>query len=175
MKRGIALVIGINYYEDPDINNLDKAVNDAKAITEKLKNLNFDVLSGYDISSSDFDKVQEQFLLKLPNYPLGIFYFAGHGCEIDRENFLVLKNAKVQNHANYTLKRDSVCLQDLIGKMCEKCDTNILIIDACRNTFKENSRRQRNVDEPGFHSQRNFDSIFDIPWGDCRRRAKTYT
>lgn len=145
MKRGIALVIGNNEYEDEDLKQLDKAVNDAKAISEKFTKLNFDVLSGYDITAYDFDSLKEQFLLKLPNYPLGVFYFAGHGLEINGENILLYKDAKVHDRPADSIKRTAVSLQYLVDEMHKVCDTNILIIDACRTTFKESTRGDKGV------------------------------
>lgn len=135
-KRGLALIIGINDYDNyPE---LIHAISDAEGIAGKLHSLDFDVIYSPNINDLESVKLLDDFNEKLLNYPLGIFFYAGHGVEIEHNNLLLLKNAPATDRKN-SISHFSINLQDVVNDMYERCKTNILIIDACR-------------DNPGFRS-----------------------
>lgn len=140
----VALVIGINGYEEENIQNLDKALNDAKAIAKKLKEFGFNVITGFDVTSTQFDDLKNQYENILKSADVGVFYFAGHGVEIDGENVLFVKDSKTSKVKD-TLKRYSIILQDVIDDFHPLCKANIFIVDACRNVIKEIIRGQDSV------------------------------
>jgi uncharacterized protein len=83
-----ALVVGIDRYRSNDIDKLENAVNDAKAVTNILKNMGFNVTELYDSEAtktailSSFRNIQ-----RYSKYNDSfIFYFAGHGQGITLEN-----------------------------------------------------------------------------------------
>lgn len=149
--RGLALVIGINDYDQ--YKKLDHAVHDAEAIADKLKSLGFDVIPAYDIEDLRSAELLDQFDKELTKYPLGIFFYAGHGVEIEHNNLLLMKNAPNTDLKN-TINHFSIDLQTVVDDMCSRCQTNILIIDACR-------------DNPGFRSLGLSTSMapIDVPAG----------
>lgn len=149
--RGLALVIGINDYDQHK--KLDHAVNDAKAIANKLQSLGFDVIAEFDIEDVRSAELLDKFNEELKKYPLGIFFYAGHGVEIEHNNLLLMRNAPNTELKN-SIKHFSIDLQDVVNDMCERCQTNILIIDACR-------------DNPGFRSLGLSTSMapIDVPAG----------
>ncbi len=110
----VALVIGINEYEEDDINNLDKALNDAKAVAEKLTQFGFDVITGFDITSLEFDVLKDKYERSLKGADVGLFYFAGHGIEVDGENILLTKDSIIKSKVKYTIERTSIVLQKII-------------------------------------------------------------
>lgn len=57
--RAKALVVGIDHYEQA--NQLDNAVNDAKAIANILRQLKFYVCDFYDIDIDKWDEVFSEF------------------------------------------------------------------------------------------------------------------
>lgn len=139
--NGMALVIGIDKYDEVDtITQLDKAVADAKAIAAKFKELGFDVLERYDITSHEYDEIKAQFIDNLRNSKVGIFFFAGHGLECNGQNILLTRNTIASTGFPDTLKRYSIILQDLVNDMHNVCDANVIIIDACRQTYVEKIR-----------------------------------
>ena len=133
----VALVIGINEYEEDDINNLDKALNDAKAVAEKLTQFGFDVITGFDITSLEFDVLKDKYERSLKGADVGLFYFAGHGIEVDGENILLTKDSIIKSKVKYTIERTSIVLQKIIDDFHDLCQANIFIVDACRNVIKE--------------------------------------
>lgn len=91
----VAFVVGINVYDAEEIKNLDKAVNDAMAVAEKLDKFGFKIITGYDITAYKFDELKEEYLSQLRDAEIGLFYFAEHGIEIDGENILLTKDSQV--------------------------------------------------------------------------------
>ena len=93
--RGKALVVGNDHYDQvkPD---LDNAVNDAKGIFEAFCGLGFMMMpEAYDVDIDGFDTMFEKFKSDLGKYEVGVFYFSGHGIEIDGKNYLVMKNTPI--------------------------------------------------------------------------------
>ena len=139
--RGKALVVGNDHYDQvkPD---LDNAVNDAKGIFEAFRELGFMMMpEAYDVDIDGFDAMFEEFKSDLDKYEVGVFYFSGHGIEIDGKNYLVMQNTPIGDLAQSTI-RYSVDLQECIHKLhATKCKMIIVIIDACRNNPFEGKER----------------------------------
>lgn len=128
--RAKALVIGIDIYDQAT--QLTNAVNDARAIAEILRKLKFYVFDYYDIDTDQWDCNFSQFCEDLNMYDACVVYFAGHGVEIDGKNYLLCKNTPADNKCG--TKRYSIDLQESLNAIKAKnCNTNIIIIDACRN------------------------------------------
>lgn len=136
----VALVVGINEYDAEEIKNLDKAVNDAVAVAKKLEKYGFRIITGYDITAYKFDELKEEYQSLLKDAEVGLFYFAGHGIEIDGENILLTKDSQVESRRLDTVKRTSIILQDLIDDFHTICQANIFIVDACREEKNELTR-----------------------------------
>ena len=129
-SKGAALIIGINEYDNAV--KLTKAVNDAKSIADALQKLNFSFNLLIDSDIDTCDATIEKFISELDKYDVGIFYFAGHGVEIDGKNYLLAKNTPIENKAGVI--RYSINLQEIVTKFHEsRCNINIFIIDACRD------------------------------------------
>ena len=136
-SKGAALIIGINEYEAA--NKLSKAINDAKAVADALSKLSFYVDLFIDANIDICDKAIDNFISSLDKFDVGVFYFAGHGIEVDGENYLLAQNTPVENKAGAI--RYSINLQNIVKKMHQSgCKTNILIIDACRDNPYPNTR-----------------------------------
>lgn len=136
----VAFIVGINEYEAEEIKNLDKAVNDAVAVAEKLEKFGFKIITGYDITAYKFDELKEEYESLLKDAEVGLFYFAGHGIEIDGENILLTKDSQIGTRRLDTVKRTSIILQKLIDDFHPICQANIFIVDACREVKNELTR-----------------------------------
>ena len=86
----VALVIGQSAYLA--VPPLPNPANDAKKITELLGNAGFEVTAVTDLSQEDMQKAVSNFAAKVaasgPDTVALVFY-AGHGLQIDGENYLV--------------------------------------------------------------------------------------
>ena len=143
MKKSIALVIGINNYESYP--KLNAALNDAKAIGDKLGILKYNVTYCLDEDCyavrRNIEFFEEQ--ISETQYDVALFYFAGHGCIANKSDCLLLKEApKLQISPNneVKIKNKSIILDDICNRMRAAGDQiNILIIDACRSEITRSS------------------------------------
>src|SRR5439155_21003304 len=63
---------------------------------------------------------------------VGLFYFAGHGAQVEGTNYLIPLGANVAQAA--TAKAESVSAEQVLASMAEAGTTlNFIILDACRN------------------------------------------
>jgi hypothetical protein len=134
--KTLAVVIGNDKYFGDDA--LKNAVNDAKGMAEVFERLGYEVLPGYDCDFDGMSKIFQEFEKRLPEYDASIFYFAGHGFEIENINYLASIQCQIQHiHHPFDLMGNSLQLDELL-KILKKHDNkvNIIIIDACRRNVQ---------------------------------------
>lgn len=129
--NALALVIGNDNYTLKK-NVLENAVNDANAISDTLLRLGYVVINKPDCNKVDFAKAISEFTTELEKYDIGLFFFSGHGLQIDGENYLAPIDADFSEEkvAKYTSFPMNVILSDM-EKATPKI--KIVILDACRN------------------------------------------
>jgi uncharacterized caspase-like protein len=65
---------------------------------------------------------------------VGVFYYAGHGVQIEGQNYLVPVDAPLHMAAN--VKYKSIAVNDLLERMAEaRNELNIVVLDACRDNL----------------------------------------
>lgn len=129
-EKRLALVIGnCDYqYAVP----LSNPVNDADAIAETLQLLGFDVQKYNNSSQKEMKKAIDSFGERLKNYDVGLFFFAGHGLQVDGYNYLIPVDANVKSEGD--AEYNCVNAGRILAKMeTSDVNTNIVILDACRN------------------------------------------
>jgi uncharacterized protein (TIGR02145 family) len=134
-QRKIALVIGNGSYLTSELANPE---NDARAMTEVLTKLGFVVYKYENLTQSQMKSAIDEFGMKLNNYDIGIFYYAGHGIQSNGFNYLIPVDAQL----NIEKQVEYDCVQvDRILAYMEASGTkvNIIILDACRNNPFERS------------------------------------
>lgn len=142
--KRIALVIGNSNYQKGKLSN---PVNDARAMKVKLETLGFKVLKYENSSYKEIKKAIDEFGKQLKHYDVGLFYYAGHGIQLQGRNYLVPIDALLENEED--VEYDCVLADRVMGKMeAANSNTNIVILDACRNNPFENSW-QRSVQSNG--------------------------
>lgn len=141
-QKRYALIIGNgNYMQSP----LKNPVNDAKDIASELKKLGFEVMVYTDLGQNDMKRHIRSFGEKLTNNKgVGLFFFAGHGMQVNGENYLIPVSAKIEKEQDVEL--ESVNLRRVMGEMdFAKNELNIVILDACRdNPFARSFRSGSN-------------------------------
>ena len=80
--KKIALVIGVANYNNPQ-NRLKNPVNDANALTIKLKKLGFDVQELLDPTLRNMSDAVDSFGKKMLSADVCLFFYSGHGAELD--------------------------------------------------------------------------------------------
>lgn len=136
--RTLALVIGNNnYYKNA---KLDNAINDATAMAEVFERLGFYVISKQDCSADDFSNLLYEFENCISQFDASIFYFAGHGFEIDGENYLAAIDCQIDNNNKHHFGQTCIRLTEVLNIFKKNSNKiNIAIVDACRKTFDRGS------------------------------------
>lgn len=150
-EKRIALVIGNGGYE---ISPLDNPPNDAKDISEKLAGLGFDVTTLINADALRMDEAISDFGLDLLRNPdsVGLFYFAGHGMQLEGKNFLipVTSNIRAENEVKYKAIDTGMVLSKMESAGNR---ANIVLLDACRDnpfarSFRSANRGLSVIDAP---------------------------
>jgi hypothetical protein len=126
----VALVIGNAMYANGG--KLRNPTNDARDITAKLDAYGFDVILLEDGTYKQMDRQLKAFRGALDDSDVGLFFFAGHGMQIEGENYLLAIDTDTDTEDD--AKHDSLPLNKVITAL-DKSDavTKIVILDACRN------------------------------------------
>src|SRR5216683_6433245 len=90
----VALVIGNNAYKK--VPNLANPAHDAQDVSESLKRLGFTVNTVTDADFDGFRRALRDFGRMAPNAAMAVFYFAGHGVEINGTNWLLPTDAELK-------------------------------------------------------------------------------
>jgi hypothetical protein len=129
----LALVIGnSNYQSAPRLANPG---NDAQSMSQLLNSAGFEVTRATDLTRNDMVRVVQDFTAKVAERGPGavaMIYYAGHGVQVEGENYLLPVDAKVSTV--YDLDGNSLRLVDLMGTL-ESISSRmrIVVLDACRN------------------------------------------
>ena len=100
-EKRLALVIGNSIYEHGG--TLLNPENDAKEMASALKYLGFEVLAYKNLDQKNMRMAIDDFGLKLINYDVGLFFYAGHGVQAKGYNYLIPVDAKIftENDVEY--------------------------------------------------------------------------
>lgn len=124
----VALVIGNANYAAP-VTSLANAGNDAEDMAQALSQLGFEVTVATDMTRADMIKSLEQFSAQVETADVALFYFAGHGFQVDGENFL----APIDLDVGGDVGAQVVLLGDVLRVLSRAKGIKIVILDACRN------------------------------------------
>ncbi len=137
-ERRVALVIGNASYSSAA--SLRNPRNDANDMAETLKKLGFEVQLGLDLDQKSFASTIEDFARALDGADVGLFFYAGHGLQLNDKNYLVSVNARLENE--FLLAAETMDLTSIVRLMESKAAVNLVFLDACRNNpLAENLRR----------------------------------
>lgn len=135
-EKRLALVIGNSGYEHGGV--LRNPVNDAMEMKRALYQVGFDVLEYLNLDQGEMKRAIDDFGVRLRNYDVGLFFYAGHGIQANGDNYLIPVDAVVQSemHVEY----DCVRADRVLAHMEDaRSKVNIVILDACRNNPFERS------------------------------------
>ncbi|MEX0305120.1 MAG: caspase family protein [Leisingera sp.] len=132
-QNRLALVIGNDSYAD--VPALAKAQADAKAIGAKLNELGFTLVEALDQDRRGLNRKISEFTAQLAPGDTAFVFFAGHGIEIDGENYLLPTDISVPGAGGSDfVKSESIALSSLLDRIRKTgARSAIAIIDACRN------------------------------------------
>jgi len=133
-EKRIALVIGNSDYQFGGY--LRNPVNDAYLMAKTLKDLDFYVIKRINGNQEQMRNAIKEFSLKLSNYNVALFYYAGHGLQVDGKNYLIPIDGKFDNKTEVRL--GAIEVNKIVDEFEQyKDNVNLLILDACRsNPFR---------------------------------------
>src|SRR5438132_3789158 len=128
-ERRTALVIGNSAYQKSPLVN---PVNDAQGMAATLGSLGFTVTKIENASKSQMSDAIRKFGDTIKFGGVGLFYFAGHGVQVNGENFLLPVDDDIQEKNQVAIKGIEAKLV-LQAMSHAKNRLNVVILDACRN------------------------------------------
>ena len=127
--RRVALVIGNGAYRN--VPALLNPPNDASDIAAALKRLGFTVTL---VTNADFDDMRRGLIAlgrDAAGADMAAVYFAGHGMEINGENWLIPVDAELKRDTDAA--NEAVNLQSVMLQVSSTTSLGLVILDACRN------------------------------------------
>ena len=143
-SKRFAVVIGVDEYEDSQINKLDGAGNDAKAIVEALVQYAGFPRDQVKLLTSDQPVERRPTRNKIlrwlsnlrgavPKDGLLLIAFAGHGIERGNQAYLLPSDAELSNDVTL-LEQSSINVDELRKRILDSgVGQVVMILDACRN------------------------------------------
>ena len=148
-RKRVALVIGNGGYKSSPLKN---PVNDAHAMAATLRRLGFEVDEKTNLGFIAMNKVIEGFGKRLKAGGVGLFYYAGHGMQVQGSNYLLPVDTEIEDENEVRFKAVDAGL--VLAKMEQaRGDVNLVVLDACRNnpfarSFRSATRGLASMDAP---------------------------
>jgi uncharacterized protein (TIGR02145 family) len=129
-EKRIALIIGNSAYLNGGA--LKNPVNDANLMATTLKSLGFEVILKTNANLKSMQTATVDFTNKIANYDVALFFYAGHGIQINGENYLIPVDAKLDDKASCQFEAFNI---NFINNAFQENQNhlNVMILDACRN------------------------------------------
>lgn len=140
--RRLALVIGNSRYASSPLVN---PVNDATDMSATLKRLGFDVILKKNVTHRPMEEAIKEFGNRLKKQKgVGLFFYAGHGLQVNGVNYLLPIGAKIDKETD--IQFEAVNIERVLAEMANADNSlNIIMLDACRDNpfrslFRSSSR-----------------------------------
>src|SRR5271157_264923 len=148
-ERRTALVIGNAGYASGALRN---PINDARAMAKALGDLSFEVTLKENLDQKQMKREIQAFGEKLRKGGVGLFYYAGHGIQVNGHNYLLPVGAAIEHEKQ--VEYEAVDMGAVLSEMDYAHNRlNIVIMDACRDnpfarSFRSISQGLASVDAP---------------------------
>lgn len=126
----VALVIGNSNYSA--VPRLPNPIRDAEMVATAFRDLGFRSVTvmknlGYD----EMRRALRDFSMEVARADWGVVYYAGHGIELNGDNFLIPIDARLQTDRDAQF--EAVSLQTVLASVEGAKKLKIVILDACRD------------------------------------------
>lgn len=128
-EKRVALVIGNGTYAEAG--TLTNPVNDALDIAGKLRSIGFEVIEGNDLGKRELERKIGEFSDALEGAGAGLFYYAGHGLQVEGRNYIVPVDARLDMPVK--LQLEAVPIDEVLDIMEQQTKVSLVFLDACRN------------------------------------------
>jgi uncharacterized caspase-like protein len=150
-ERRVALVLGNGAYKSAP--KLANPARDAEAVAAMLKRQDFEVVLAIDQDREGMFAAIDRFAELARGADAALFYYAGHGLQIDNKNLLVPIEAQIRSELDAT--RKTVEVDTVLNQTMSDAKVKIVLLDACReNPFStdianDQQKKTRNITVKG--------------------------
>ncbi|MCV3241343.1 caspase family protein [Mesorhizobium sp. ZC-5] len=127
--RRVALVLGNSQYQHAPA--LINPVRDAKAISTRLEQLGFEVISGFDLTKLRTQETIAQFARQVRGADVALLFYAGHGLQVSGANYLLPVDAALEDETS--LDFEAVQIDFILRQMSRETSVRLIFLDACRD------------------------------------------
>jgi hypothetical protein len=129
----IALIVGNSDYSSNRL-RLANPVNDAGLMQQALRSAGFVTVVRLNAKRVDLYRAVDEFAARIARDPhaIGLFYYAGHGVQVDGANYLIPVDADIQSVSDLEANGFDVA-RVLHAMQNAQNEMNIVILDACRD------------------------------------------
>lgn len=125
----VALVIGNNAYQKVPV--LLNPINDASDLSASLKRLDFDVKTLTDAGYDDMRRALADFGRQANGAEIAVIFFAGHGIQINGENWLIPVNAQLATDRDITF--EVIDVKSVMDAVSGASRLGLVMLDASRS------------------------------------------
>jgi uncharacterized caspase-like protein len=129
----MALVIGNSNYQTAV--SLSNPANDAQAVAEAFTRAGFEVTRLSDLTQMEMRRAVRDFSARIAEKgsdTIALVFYAGHGMQVDGENFLIPVDARIQRESDVAI--EALRLADIVKALeTVQSRARIVMLDACRN------------------------------------------
>jgi tetratricopeptide (TPR) repeat protein len=136
--RRVALVIGNSQYRS--VTFLPNPRRDAGTVADALRDVGFEVDTALDLDRDGMVKALHAFRDKADKADWALIYFAGHGIEVEKTNYLIPTDARLADDRD--VKTEALSSEELLSAVANARQLRMVVLDACRsNPFQDQMRR----------------------------------
>ncbi|MHC4045954.1 caspase family protein [Bradyrhizobium sp. 23AC] len=138
-EKRVALVIGNSAYKNTL--RLTNPVNDAALVGDMFKKAGFDAVDvKTDLNASEMRRTLRDFAGRVRDADMAVIYYAGHGIELDGNNYLIPTDAMLETDGD--VLDETVALDRALFAVEPAKRLRLVILDACRdNPFAKTMKR----------------------------------
>ena len=128
-EHRVALVIGNGDYLT--IEALANPTNDAGDVAAALENLGFDVFLGLNARQNEMRGLIGHFVDAARSADVALFYYAGHGFQVDARNYLLPIDAVIRGRED--VESQTIELNQITSALEGTAASSLIFLDACRD------------------------------------------
>ncbi len=129
VDKKVALVIGNSNYVHTVV--LPNPARDGQLMAATLRNAGFQVIDGFDLDKAHMTSLIDQFTEAAYDADIALIYYAGHGLQVDGQNYLIPVDVKLERAAQ--LQTRTVTVEDLMRALPPDPAVSMILLDACRD------------------------------------------
>jgi uncharacterized caspase-like protein len=150
-----AVVLGNGDYAH--VPGLANAKADAQAMAAFLRGRGFEVIERYDLDKRGFESLMRRILVTVRSDSELLFYYAGHGIQIGRRNYLLPVDAKLASA--YDVHFETVTLDSIVAFLSARSRKRVVILASCRDNPFADARLMTEVDPTLFEARDGFNPM----------------